>query len=188
MNGTNERKLEASSRSEVAARVKLGAEAASRLGKTAIFEVDHHFFASDLLATSLSTQHQLIQQLDRLPVMGLFSSSSKPEVTPQAGSSSSLPTRSSRQACWSNRDAYYTCLTSHNVIIPPGTDMSDGRGPPIFSPASVEKLRREDPCKAERDGFERDCAKSWVDYFNKRRVLEERQRLMLEKSGQIQQK
>lgn len=68
--------------------------------------------------------------------------------------------------------------------------MSDGRGP-VGKAAkeeqerlakekkqTSEEARKQDPCLAERQGYESNCARSWVDYFNKRRVLEERQKMM----------
>ncbi|PWN18453.1 hypothetical protein BCV69DRAFT_234239, partial [Microstroma glucosiphilum] len=91
------------------------------------------------------------------------------------------PTRSSRQACWDHRDAYFSCLTANSILVPPGTDTSDGRGPPKTANETTA-ARDEDPCKDKRSGYEANCAKSWVDYFNKRRLLEERQRLLYEKS------
>ncbi|KAK0534648.1 hypothetical protein OC842_002578 [Tilletia horrida] len=111
--------------------------------------------------------------------MPLFcSSSSSSSSAPPAA-----PTRAERQQCWTHRDAYFDCLTAHNMPIPPGTDMSDGRGPPTISEREIAKARAEDPCKRERDGFEKNCAKSWADYFRKRRVLEERQKLMYAKDA-----
>ncbi|PWN95296.1 hypothetical protein FA09DRAFT_146212 [Tilletiopsis washingtonensis] len=122
--------------------------------------------------------------------MGFFSSSpsSSSSSAPVAGEGGSLPTRSSRTACWDARDAYYACLTQRHVVIPPGTDMSDGRGPVGKAAAQAQRQRAEsleeqrlaDPCAKLRGPYEGNCAKSWVDYFNKRRVLEERQRLMYE--------
>ncbi|WFD05856.1 hypothetical protein MVES1_001190 [Malassezia vespertilionis] len=95
--------------------------------------------------------------------------------------------RSSRQQCWDNRDEYYACLTRHNIIAPPGTDMADVKGPlgrGEFAEArseaerqrTVDIERQQDPCSAQRDMYERTCASSWVDYFNKRRILDERQK------------
>lgn len=69
--------------------------------------------------------------------------------------------------------------------MPPGTDTSDGRGPPKAAHETTA-AREADPCVKEREGYETNCAKSWVDYFNKRRLMEERQRLLYEKSGQRQ--
>nr|CDI53111.1 conserved hypothetical protein [Melanopsichium pennsylvanicum 4] len=84
------------------------------------------------------------------------------------------PTRNERKACWSHRDSYFACLTQKGVTIPPGTDMSDGRGP-IGKAAkeeqerlerekkmTVEEARRQDPCLQEREGYEINCARSWV--------------------------
>lgn len=96
------------------------------------------------------------------------------------------PTRSERQACWEHRDLYFGCLTKNKVAIPPGTDMSDGRGP-IGKAAkeeqerlererqqSVAEQRKADPCIKERDGYEKNCAKSWVS--GKQRVGSRRMR------------
>ena len=103
--------------------------------------------------------------------------------------------RSSRQRCWESRDVYYACLNKHNSFAPPGTDMSGtpgplGRGafrdPPRSEAERAQKAadeRKNDPCAPLRDEYEGSCAKSWVgskliqvEYFNKRRVLDERQK------------
>ncbi|SHO77707.1 Similar to S.cerevisiae protein COA6 (Protein involved in cytochrome c oxidase (Complex IV) assembly) [Malassezia sympodialis ATCC 42132] len=101
--------------------------------------------------------------------------------------SKSAATRSNRQRCWDNRDSYYACLTKHNIHSPPGTDMTGIKGPlgagsfaePRRSEAERAQLaameRSNDPCLRERDAYEGSCAQSWIEYFNKRRVLEERQ-------------
>jgi len=104
--------------------------------------------------------------------MGFFSSSSSSSssATPVAGERGSLPTRSSRTACWDARDAYYACLTRQHVVIPPGTDMSDGRGPVGKAAAQAQRQRAEsleeqrlaDPCAKLRGPYEGNCAKSWV--------------------------
>ncbi|SAM82856.1 uncharacterized protein UBRO_03382 [Ustilago bromivora] len=100
------------------------------------------------------------------------------------------PKRDERKACWSHRDRYFACLTQKGVTVPPGTDMSDGRGPvgkaakeeqerlEREKKVTAEEVRKQDPCLEERQGYETNCARSWVDYFNKRRVLEERQKMM----------
>ncbi|ETW82610.1 hypothetical protein HETIRDRAFT_450421 [Heterobasidion irregulare TC 32-1] len=36
-----------------------------------------------------------------------------------------------------------------------------------------------DRCNAQNKAFQQNCAKSWVDYFNKRRVLAEQQKPIL---------
>ena len=81
------------------------------------------------------------------------------------------PSRSERQRCWDGRDAYFGCLTANNLI-------------------------QDDPkslCKKEKGNYEKECAASWVsllpsfcqidltnwskvEYFNKRRILEMRQK------------
>ncbi|KAF9115581.1 hypothetical protein BGX27_007318 [Mortierella sp. AM989] len=72
------------------------------------------------------------------------------------------PSRAARQNCWKVRDAYYACLDKSNVL-----DASS----PEAANICVE-LR-----KAYHDG----CMKSWVEYFNKRRVLEVEQKELLER-------
>lgn len=88
--------------------------------------------------------------------------------------STSAPTRSNRQRCWDNRDAYYACLSKHNILSPPGTDMTGIKGPlgagsfaePRRSEAERAQLaaqeRSNDPCRQERDAYEGSCAQSWV--------------------------
>ncbi|EIN03998.1 hypothetical protein PUNSTDRAFT_108838 [Punctularia strigosozonata HHB-11173 SS5] len=83
--------------------------------------------------------------------MGWFSSS-KPQQ-PDAAS------RSDRQKCWDSRDAYFKCLDAAGILTP-----------------GEETGAR---CKAENEVYEQNCAKSWIDYFNKRRVLAEQQKSVL---------
>ncbi|KDN46443.1 hypothetical protein K437DRAFT_256168 [Tilletiaria anomala UBC 951] len=121
--------------------------------------------------------------------MGWFTSSAS-STSSQASTQPNAPNRQERRACWTSRDAYFNCLTSHDITVPPGTDMSNGRGLVGKAAAeeqkrlerekgeSQEKALREDPCVRERGVYEEHCARSWIDYFNKRRVLEERQKLM----------
>ena len=103
--------------------------------------------------------------------MGLFGGSSS--TAAQQSEASQLPTRSARQECWNARDSYYACLTSNNIIIPPGTDMNDGRGT-SGKPTAEDQARQDsraqkrqaelaaDPCKEKRGAFEGHCARSWV--------------------------
>lgn len=109
--------------------------------------------------------------------------------------SDQAPTRANRKQCWDARDAYYECLLGHGLQKPPGTDMSDVKGPLARGKfadntdaqtraAAAAKERAEDPCAQLRDAYEGACLPSWVcdsadqvDYFNKRRVLEERQKI-----------
>ncbi|GJE85633.1 COX6B domain-containing protein [Phanerochaete sordida] len=73
--------------------------------------------------------------------MGWFGSQEK---APDAAS------RSDRQKCWDSRDAYFACLDTANVIKPG----DEGKA-----------------CDASKGKYEKDCARSWIEYFNKRRVL-----------------
>ncbi|WFD33649.1 hypothetical protein MCUN1_000462 [Malassezia cuniculi] len=102
--------------------------------------------------------------------------------------SEQAPTRANRKQCWDARDAYYACLLKHDIIAPPGTDMSDVKGPLAtgkFADATdaqtrqkkLEEARANDPCAKLRDTYEGSCLPSWVEYFNKRRILEERQKV-----------
>lgn len=81
--------------------------------------------------------------------------------------------RSSRQLCWESRDSYYACLTSHKILAPPGTDMSDTKGPlgrggfaektsPEERARILAEQRASDPCAPQRDAYEKNCAQSWV--------------------------
>ena len=93
---------------------------------------------------------------------------------PSSAEPAPAPTRNERKACWSHRDAYFACLTSKGVTIPPGTDLSDGRGPVGKSAKqeqerlerenklTAEEARRQDPCIEARKGYEENCARSWV--------------------------
>ncbi|KAI0328262.1 hypothetical protein GY45DRAFT_1326519 [Cubamyces sp. BRFM 1775] len=83
--------------------------------------------------------------------MGWFSSSNSSE-TPNPTS------RKDRQRCWDSRDAYFACLDSANVVKPG----DEGNA-----------------CAESKKVYEQNCAKSWIDYFNKRRVLAEQQQGVL---------
>ncbi|GAA5850908.1 hypothetical protein JCM3766R1_003998 [Sporobolomyces carnicolor] len=95
--------------------------------------------------------------------MGWFSSSSSPKS--DSSNDSAAPSRSERKACWDSRDRYFGCLDKAGVSVPG---------------------QEGDNCKQE-DGVYRDkCAASWVDYFNKRRVLQLRQDMMERKAAEQQ--
>ncbi|KAF8526213.1 cytochrome oxidase c subunit VIb-domain-containing protein [Hysterangium stoloniferum] len=83
--------------------------------------------------------------------MGWFSwFSSKPDI-----SSGVAPDRSQRQVCWDARDCYYACLDK-NSVLKPGEERN--------------------VCTKEKKSYEGNCAKSWIAYFDKRRVLAEEQK------------
>ena len=100
--------------------------------------------------------------------MGWFSSSSSSDSSPTPA-----PTRQARKICWQHRDSYYDCLTKNSILIPPGTDMNDGKSAITKEEKEKEKLKSEkklkerdtDPCVRERDGYEKNCASSWVSTF-----------------------
>ena len=121
--------------------------------------------------TDLRHPFSLIARLSDLPYSGYILSVTVMPGTPEPAPA---PTRDERKACWSHRDSYFACLTQNGVTIPPGTDMSDGRGP-VGKAAkeeqeklarekslSAEESRRQDPCIEARHGYESNCARSWV--------------------------
>ncbi|KAI0951546.1 hypothetical protein AcW1_008566 [Taiwanofungus camphoratus] len=83
--------------------------------------------------------------------MGWFGGSKQPEKPDPAS-------RTNRQRCWDSRDAYFACLDSVKVI-KPGEE--------------------GDVCTTPKASYEQNCARSWIDYFNKRRVLAEQQQGVL---------
>ncbi|GJJ72395.1 cytochrome c oxidase assembly factor 6 [Entomortierella parvispora] len=72
------------------------------------------------------------------------------------------PSRADRQNCWKVRDAYFECLNEAKVLDP-------------FAPAAANV------CQNLKEKYEKGCMKSWVEYFNKRRVLEVEQKELLER-------
>ncbi|KAG0163745.1 hypothetical protein DFQ28_011299, partial [Apophysomyces sp. BC1034] len=83
------------------------------------------------------------------------------------------PTREQRRQCWKVRDEYFACLDNLGII----------------DPTVVEK----DPSKAEsclnlKKNYEDTCIASWVEYFNKRRVLDVQQKRYLELTEQMSTK
>ncbi|TFK21481.1 hypothetical protein FA15DRAFT_623934 [Coprinopsis marcescibilis] len=80
--------------------------------------------------------------------MGWFSSSKKPEEE-------NTTTRQNRQQCWTARDAYFTCLDDRNV---------------------VKAGEEGNACSTEKKAYEANCAKSWIEYFNQRRVIADAQK------------
>jgi hypothetical protein len=69
------------------------------------------------------------------------SSSSSSSTTPVAGAA---PNREERAACWTARDAYFTCLDQNGVIA-----AGDDKG----------------PCQREKKGYEGSCSRSWVSFL-----------------------
>ncbi|KAJ3729943.1 cytochrome oxidase c subunit VIb-domain-containing protein [Lentinula guzmanii] len=81
-------------------------------------------------------------------------SSSKTENT------TAIYTREDRTKCWEARDQYFTCLDSIGVLKPGDELKSAGEG----------------ACSKENKAYEQNCAKSWIEYFNQRRVIAEAQK------------
>ncbi|GJJ07110.1 hypothetical protein Clacol_001310 [Clathrus columnatus] len=78
-------------------------------------------------------------------------SSSKPSDS----SGGIAPDRAKRKVCWDARDTYFACLDKNSVL----------------KPGEEQNL-----CSKEEKRYEENCAKSWIEYFNKRRVLQEEQK------------
>ncbi|OBZ86815.1 Cytochrome c oxidase assembly factor 6 [Choanephora cucurbitarum] len=79
------------------------------------------------------------------------------------------PTREERKRCWFVRDQYFGCLDKLNINDPTVVDKNP------------EKATE---CLSLKKGYEEGCMASWVEYFNKRRVLDLRQKQYLELSQQ----
>ncbi|GAA5827665.1 hypothetical protein JCM5353_008367 [Sporobolomyces roseus] len=97
--------------------------------------------------------------------MGWFSSSSSTDTSSTTTSDSNAPSRSERKACWDSRDEYFGCLDKNQVSVPG----QEGAA-----------------CKDEDGTYRKHCAASWVDYFNKRRVLQLRQDMMERRAAEQQ--
>ncbi|KAF9066334.1 cytochrome oxidase c subunit VIb-domain-containing protein [Rhodocollybia butyracea] len=67
------------------------------------------------------------------------------------------PTREDRQRCWEARDQYFACLDGI-AVVKPGDENKSGA------------------CAPESKTYEQNCAKSWIEYFNQRRVIAEAQK------------
>ncbi|KAF5104516.1 hypothetical protein DV451_000587 [Geotrichum candidum] len=79
--------------------------------------------------------------------MGLFSSSTTPESTPD------LTKKSARKVCWESRDKYFACLDKHNIL--------DPRKDPATALAK---------CSSEDAEFNRDCEKRVVEYKKEQQI------------------
>ncbi|WWD18118.1 hypothetical protein CI109_102567 [Kwoniella shandongensis] len=112
-----------------------------------------------------------------------FGSSSSSSSSSSSASSAEIeapaPTRQQRQQCWSTRDAYFACLDKNKVYVPGDEVKKDDKGKEVQGGF----------CSEERVGYENACGKSWIDYFNKRRILELRRQATIhaaEQSGNQQ--
>ncbi|KAI9019272.1 cytochrome c oxidase, subunit VIb [Phycomyces nitens] len=80
------------------------------------------------------------------------------------------PTRAERKHCWKLRDEYFACLDKISII----------------DPAIVDKdPSRAEGCLDSKKKYEDGCMASWVEYFNKRRVIDVRQKQYLEFSEKM---
>ncbi|KTW27768.1 hypothetical protein T552_02208 [Pneumocystis carinii B80] len=65
------------------------------------------------------------------------------------------PTKSQRERCWQARDIFFQCLDKHSIINPI---------------TQIEKINSF--CSLEEESFRNNCAKSWIDYFKKKRLID----------------
>ncbi|ORX49486.1 hypothetical protein DM01DRAFT_1291170 [Hesseltinella vesiculosa] len=79
------------------------------------------------------------------------------------------PSREERKKCWKVRDEYFACLDQLKILDPTVVDKSPDRA---------------SSCLGKKKQYEDACMASWVEYFNKRRVLDERQKQYLKLSEQ----
>ncbi|KAM0787901.1 hypothetical protein ACM66B_003950 [Microbotryomycetes sp. NB124-2] len=98
--------------------------------------------------------------------MGWFGGSSGDDKQ-SSGGDSSVPDRRQREQCWHARDEFFKCLDANDTKVP-------GQ-----QAAGV--------CASEDSNYKKHCAASWVDYFNKRRVLQIRQDMMEQRAREQQQ-
>ncbi|THH33473.1 hypothetical protein EUX98_g725 [Antrodiella citrinella] len=82
--------------------------------------------------------------------MGWFTTTPKQDAEPDL--------RQDRKKCWEARDAYFACLDAAGVV------KAGSEGVVCATPLTV---------------YEQNCAKSWISYFNQRRVLAEQQKNVL---------
>ncbi|RIA89535.1 cytochrome c oxidase, subunit VIb [Glomus cerebriforme] len=93
------------------------------------------------------------------------------------------PLRSQRNLCWKLRDDYFECLENITPLI----NNSNNGDKLIIDPISVQndekiqELVKRFNCWKKKEEYEKSCMTSWVEYFNKRRHLELKQRELLNK-------
>lgn len=80
--------------------------------------------------------------------MGWFSSNDKTEEN-------NAPSRQNRHDCWEARDGYFGCLDRAQV---------------------VKAGEEGSTCTKEKQRYENNCAKSWIQYFNQRRIIADAQK------------
>ncbi|KAF1817651.1 hypothetical protein P152DRAFT_387040 [Eremomyces bilateralis CBS 781.70] len=73
------------------------------------------------------------------------------------------PDREARNRCWEARDTFYDCLDKHSIVNP------------------LEDDRTKNACPKELAGFEKNCASSWVKYFQQKRYADFRKEESLRK-------
>lgn len=117
-----------------------------------------------------------------------------PGLSTQVGSQKP-PDREERARCWAARDAYFNCLDEISIVAPGEEEKLPKvsqtlRGEQASSHSwsswlpggkdKAEVTKDLAPCAARLMTYSKECPKSWFDYFNKLRILKERQRLTME--------
>ncbi|ODQ81794.1 hypothetical protein BABINDRAFT_58475 [Babjeviella inositovora NRRL Y-12698] len=75
------------------------------------------------------------------------------------------PNRSARKQCWESRDLFFACLDKSKIenSLAPGADKQ-------VASACAKPLK----------AFERDCASSWVKYFQEKRYVDIKKERMIQ--------
>lgn len=91
--------------------------------------------------------------LPSISIPGITSSSPSAPKAPDGGYQA--PLRTTREACYESRDAFFDCLDANDIL-----------------DANKHDLESRQKCPKEVEAYERDCAKSWIKYFKEKRVME----------------
>ncbi|PLB53057.1 hypothetical protein P170DRAFT_434782 [Aspergillus steynii IBT 23096] len=82
-------------------------------------------------------------------------SSDSPDAPKASDGGRIAPDRSSRKRCWEGRDLFFSCLDDNNILDAIKDD---------------KEARRK--CGKEIAEFETACSRTWVKYFEEKRVME----------------
>lgn len=93
-----------------------------------------------------------------------FFSSSKPIDNQQHA-----PDRKSRKLCWEKRDEFFNCLDKINILN-------------SLDPKNLKAVK--DNCSSEKSEFEFNCATSWIEYFQEKRVAEYKRQMVIKESNE----
>ncbi|KAI9752388.1 MAG: hypothetical protein M1815_000521 [Lichina confinis] len=95
---------------------------------------------------------------------GSSTTAAKPQVKISTDGTPEAPSRDARQRCWDSRDAFFGCLTRHDIV-----------------DSIKDDSLAQQHCGVEHRGFEQNCVSTWVEYFKRRRVMEHQRAQMIAK-------